>query len=271
MPVRRFQNKVAVITGGAGGIGLAIAERLAALGCGLALVDIHADRLQIARQRLLTAGAKLSVHQCDVADSEQVSTVKEQILNQHGKTNILINSAGVSLAGPFANCNLDDLRWVMEVNFWGMIHCCKVFLPSMITEREAQVVNVCSSFGLLGFAGKAGYSASKFAVRGFSEALQMELAKTKVGMTIVYPGPVQTNLLIDGRAVSERQREKEMRFLASRAIPADLVAKKVVRGMRKNHCRVRISIDYAVIDWITRLSPSLAQALGSWVSRRMPF
>lgn len=260
-----------MITGGAGGIGLAIAARLVSAGCALALVDIRADRLQNARQRLPTGAAKLTVHPCDVGDLEQVSSVKGQILDQHGKINILINSAGVSLSGPFAKCDLSDLHWVMQVNFWGVVHCCKVFLPSMITEEHAQVVNVCSSFGLLGFAGKAGYSASKFAVRGFSEALRMELAETRVGITTVYPGPVQTNLLIDGRAVSEQQRAQEMRFLAARAIPADLVAKKVIQGIRRNSCRVRISIDYAAIDWVTRLSPSLAQVIGSWASRRMPF
>ena len=271
MPIRSFDNKVAVVTGGASGIGLAIAERLSGLGCQVALVDARADRLPSAGQRIDATGQRVSTHECNIADYDQLLALFNEILVKHGRVNILVNSAGVSVAGRFMDTSLDDFEWIMRVNFWGTVYCCRVFLPLLLKEQEAQIVSMCSCFGLLGFAGKTGYSASKFAVRGFSEALRMELADTNVGMTVVYPGPVRTNIVADGRASSETQRQAESDFLARRAISADTVAKKVIRGIRRNSSRVRLSVDYAVIDWLTRLSPGAAQGFGAWMARRMPF
>jgi short-subunit dehydrogenase len=268
MPIKDFEQKTAVVTGGASGIGLAIAAELSRRGCRLALVDLQPEQLRSAQQRLATA---VTLHECDVGDNEQVLATRDEILKKHGRVNLLINNAGVSLAGRFMETSLDDLAWIMRVNFWGTVYCCKAFLPALLNEQETQIVTLCSSFGLLGFAGKTGYSASKFAVRGFSEALRMELAATSVGVTVVYPGPVQTNIVRDGRAASETQRQAEAEFLASRAIPAERVAARVIQGVRKNAARVRLSLDYAAIDWLTRLSPALAQAGGAWAARRMPF
>ena len=271
MPIKDFEQKIAVVTGGASGIGLAIAEALSHHGCHLALVDWQPERLRDAQQRLTTARRQITAHECDVGDREQVLALCAEVLKAHGRINLLVNNAGVSLAGRFLETELDDLAWIMRVNFWGTVYCCKAFLPALLKESEAQIVTMCSSFGLLGFAGKTGYSASKFAVRGFSEALRMELAATSVGVTVVYPGPVQTNILRDGRATSAAQRQAEAEFLARRAIPAEQVAAKVLWGIRKNAARVRLSLDYAAIDWLTRLSPALAQAGGAWAARRMPF
>jgi short-subunit dehydrogenase len=268
MPIKNFEQKTAVVTGGGSGIGLAIAEELSRRGCRLALVDLQPERLRSAQQRLTTT---TTLHECDVSDNEQVMAMHDEVLKAHGHINLLISNAGVSLAGRFMETSLDDLAWIMRVNFWGTVYCCKAFLPALLKEQEAQIVTMCSSFGLLGFAGKTGYSASKFAVRGFSEALRMELAATDVGVTVVYPGPVQTNIVRDGRAVSEAQRQAEAAFLASRAIPAEQVAAKVMRGVKKNAARVRLSLDYVAIDWATRLAPTLAQAGGAWAARRMPF
>jgi short-subunit dehydrogenase len=271
MPIKNFEQKTAVVTGGASGIGLAIAEELSRRGCQLALVDLQPERLHSAQQRLSATNQRVTLHECDVGNNEQVLAMRDEVLKAHGRVNLLVNNAGVSLAGRFMETSLDDLAWIMRVNFWGTVYCCKAFLPVLLKEQEAQIVTMCSSFGLLGFAGKTGYSASKFALRGFSEALRMELAATSVGVTVVYPGPVQTNIVRDGRVVSEAQRQAEAEFLASRAIPAEQVAVNVLRGIKRNSVRVRLSLDYAAIDWLTRLSPTLAQAGGAWAARKMPF
>jgi short-subunit dehydrogenase len=271
MPIKNFTDKTAVVTGGASGIGLAIAAELSQRGCHLALVDCRADRLQAAQQQLAVSGQRLTTHEYDVGESAQVAMMCEEIRQTHSHVHLLINNAGVSVAGRFLETSLADFEWLMRVNFWGAVYCCKAFLPLLLQESEAHVVTLCSSFGLLGFAGKSAYSASKFAVRGFSEALRMELAGTNTGLTVVYPGPVQTNILRDGRAANEPQRQAEANFLSSRAIPAARVARQVVRGIQRDAARVRLSLDYAVIDWLTRLSPALAQAGGAWAAQRTPF
>ncbi len=271
MPIKDFTHKTAVVTGGASGIGLALAAELSRRGCDVALVDCHADRLRDAQQQLAASGTRITAHAYDVGAVEQVTALCEAVSQAHGHIHLLVNSAGVSVAGRFLETSLADFEWLMRVNFWGTVYCCKAFLPLLLKESEAHVVTLCSSFGLLGFAGKSAYSASKFAVRGFSEALRMELADTRAGLTVVYPGPVQTNILRDGRAASEAQRQAEAEFLSSRAIPAARVARQVVRGITRNAARVRLSLDYAAIDWLTRLSPALAQAGGAWAARRMPF
>ncbi|MBI3423186.1 MAG: SDR family oxidoreductase [Acidobacteria bacterium] len=271
MPLKDFTQKTAVVTGGASGIGLALAAELSQRGCNVALVDCRADRLQEAQRQLVTSGRHVTTHECDIGDFAQVEALCEAVSQAHGHVHLLINNAGVSVAGPFLETSLADFDWLMRVNFWGTVYCCKAFLPRLLNEPEAHVVTMCSSFGLLGFAGKSAYSASKFAVRGFSEALRMELAGTSTGLTVVYPGPVQTNILRDGRTASEAQRQAETEFLSSRAIPATRVARQVARGIQRNAARVRLSLDYAAIDWLTRLSPALAQAGGAWAARRMPF
>lgn len=271
MPIKNFRQKTAVVTGGASGIGLALAEALSLRGCDLALMDCRPERLHAAQQQLAATGRRITTHECDVGESAQVATTCAAILEAHGHVHLLINNAGVSVAGRFLETSLADFEWLMRVNFWGTVYCCKAFLPLLLNEHEAHVVTMCSSFGLLGFAGKSAYSASKFAVRGFSEALRMELADTGVGLTVVYPGPVQTNILRDGRAASAEQQQAEAEFLTTRAIPATHVARQVVRGIQRNAARVRLSLDYAVIDWMTRLSPALAQAGGAWAAQRTPF
>src|SRR6185503_3855099 len=134
MPIRSFDNKVAVVTGGASGIGLAIAERLSGLGCQVALVDARADRLPSAGQRIDATGQRVSTHECNIADYDQLLALFNQIVSKHGRVNVLVNSAGVSLAGRFMDASLDDFEWVMRVNFWGTVYCCRAFLPLLLNE-----------------------------------------------------------------------------------------------------------------------------------------
>jgi len=271
VPLRDFRNRTAVVTGGASGIGFSIAERLLRVGCSVMLVDHHHERLSLAYQRLSLQGGTVSEHLCDVTDREAVFSLAENCTREGRPVHLLVNSAGVSLAGSFATTSLDDLRWVMEVNFWGTVNLCRAFLPLLQQEPEGHILNVCSSFGLLGFANKSGYSASKFAVRGFSEALRMELTGSSTGVTVLYPGPVDTPLVREGRAITQGQREAEVEFLSRRAIPAAYVAQRALCGIQQNRARVLLSMDYLLIDWMTRLSPSLALEIGGWMARRMPF
>jgi short-subunit dehydrogenase len=271
LPLRSFGDRTALITGGASGIGLAIAERLAKERCHLRLVDVHSERLRQAQQRLTSIQPNVTIHECDVSDKAAVFRLAQELTDADEQLHLLVNCAGVSAAGSFDETSLDDFEWVMGVNFWGTVFACKAFLPILKRQDEAHIVNVSSVFGLLGFARKSGYSASKFAVRGFTEALRMELASSSVGVTLLYPGPVDTNIVRDGRAVSEEQKQAETAFLARRAISTEYVAARTLRGIRRNSARVLLGVDYHVADWLVRLSPALAQKAGAWFSRRMPF
>ncbi len=271
MPVKILQGKTALITGGGSGIGFAIAQRLAAQGCAIALVDANRERLAAAGRILESTGQTVTTHELDVSDESGVRALGEEFARRERGLNILVNSAGVSLAGRFTETTLADMRWVLDVNFWGTVYCCKFLLPALKCESEAQIVNICSSFGWLGWAGKTAYSASKFAVRGFSEALRMELSGSSVGLTVVYPGPVATNIVADGRVANEQQRRAELEFLSRRAIPAERVAKRVVDSIRKNPARVRLSADYLLMDWLARIAPGGAQAMGARIARKLPF
>lgn len=264
-------DRTAVVTGAASGIGKALAHRLAREGCHLALVDIDGEALERARGELASTGRTVSLHVANVADRARMLALPKEVLAAHGHVHLLVNNAGVSVAGRFEEVGLEDLDWIFGVNFWGMVHGCKAFLPHLRREPEAHIVNLCSSFGLLGFAGKTGYSATKFAVRGFSEALRAELLGSPVGLTVVYPGAVDTNIVRAGRVVNEAQREAEARFISGRAIPTHRVASRIVQGIQRNSARVLIGLDYHLIDWLARLSPDLSQEVTARLSQRMPF
>jgi short-subunit dehydrogenase len=233
-------------------------------------VDVREEVEEAARE-LGSQGVRVTAHRCDVADRAAMERLRDQVLATHGRVHLVVNNAGVSVAGRFAETKLEDFAWIMNVNFWGVVHGCHVFLPVLLEQDEAHIVNVSSSFGLLGMAGKTGYAASKFAVRGFSESLRAELSGTRVGVTVLYPGPVDTGIVQRGRVASEAQREAEAKFLASRSIPAERVARRLLEGIRKDEPRVLLSVDYLAIDALARLSPDLSQALAAFLAKRMPF
>lgn len=266
MPCKNLREKIAVVTGAASGIGLALASAFSEQGARVAFVDIHEEVHEVAARF-----PNASAHRCDVSQRDNVERVIAEIASLHGGLHLLVNNAGISLAGRFEEASLEDFARVMEVNFWGAVYACRAALPHLRRAQEAQIVNVCSSFAWLGFAGKSAYSASKAALRAFSESLRAELSGTHIGVSLLFPGPVDTNLLRRGVALREEQREAEVKFLASRAVAPSLVAKRTLSGISKNSSRIVVSLDYRFLDALVRLSPSAAQALTARASRAMPF
>lgn len=267
--MRLRPGTVAVVTGAGSGIGLAVARNLVGRGCRLALIDVRGDRLEAARASLATSGPVVSVHLADVRDDDAVRRAAAEIRRELGPTAVLVNSAGVSLAGPFADTDPDAFDWVMQVNFGGTVRCCRAFLPHLRECGAGQIVNVGSCFGWVGFPAKSAYCASKFAVRGFSESLRAELQPDGIGVTVAYPGPVDSNLVRDGRDTDERAREEEVAFLARRSLAPDLVARRIVRAIERNAARVVVGLDYRAIDLLARLMPSWAPSLLSRFGRRV--
>src|SRR5208283_4410686 len=185
---------VAVITGAGSGMGRCLAQQLAGMGASLALSDVNEKGLAETRELLSGARGKITCHAVDVGKEEQVKRFAGAVEAEHGRASVLFNNAGVALLGNFEEISLEDFRWLMDVNFWGVIYGTHYFLPLLKKDKRAAVVNTSSLLGFVGAIGQSAYCASKFAVRGFTESLAHELKGTNVCVTCVHPGFVRTSI-----------------------------------------------------------------------------
>ena len=252
---------VAVVTGAASGIGAALARGLAAKGCNLALADRDAAGLAKSAAAASEKGVKVSEHMLDVSDASAIAAIPEQILAQHGRVNVLINNAGVALGGTFAKARTDpdDFEWLMNINFYGVVRMTHAFLPYLQREQKAQVVNISSIFGIIAPPGQTAYCASKFGVRGFSESLRHELVDTGIGVTVVHPGGIATNIAESARNPKglngdevERRRKRARQMLT---LSPDIAAATIIDGIETRAWRVLIGSDAKKIALLQRLFP----------------
>ena len=181
--MQTLTDRVAVVTGAARGIGQAISHALAEAGCRLAIGDVDVDALEEARVRLRRITPEVSAHVVDVADAASIQAFHDAVVERHGAAHILVNNAGVTLYGMFEESSRDELRRVFDINLWGVVDGCRVFLPTLRQEDEAHIVNIASMAAMTGMPFQSAYCASKSAVRGFSESLRAELAPSPVGVT----------------------------------------------------------------------------------------
>jgi short-subunit dehydrogenase len=266
-----LQGRVAVITGTASGIGQALAEKLSVHGCHLALVDMDAEGSQATAKRLQSTQGRISLHHTDVSKKEQMELLPDEVLGQHERVDILINNAGVALAGAFETYSIDDLEWIVGVNLMGVIYSCAYFLPALRSQKKSHIVNISSDFGLIGFPTKSMYCATKFAIRGFSEALRAELYASNAIVTCVFPGPVDTRLVRNSRYANETKREIEAAFVVQRGIPMDKVVKRIVQSIEKGRGRMLIGGDTYMFDLLTRVAPELPNWLITRFHKRFAF
>ena len=264
--MKQLNGRVAVITGGASGIGRATARRLAREGCRLALVDLNANRLAETAAEIESSGTRVSQHVADVADPERMKTLPAEVVAQHGGVHILINNAGVSVIKSFREHSLEDLQWQVGINFWGVIHGCKFFLDELLEADEAHIINVSSMFGFMGVPGQSSYCATKFAVRGFTESLWAELRDTSVGVTSIHPGGIATNIAETVRVVEEDARARLQRSFDRYGHPPEQVADAIVRGIRSDKLRVIVGAEAYAVEWFKRLLPVRTH---HWFARRM--
>ncbi|TXM88765.1 SDR family NAD(P)-dependent oxidoreductase, partial [Methylobacterium sp. WL116] len=199
MPNWNLENRTALITGAASGIGRALAVGLAARGCNLALADRNVAGLEETERLIATNRVRISRHPLDVADRDAIAALPAAVEAAHGGLDVLINNAGVALGGTFEDVTEADFEWLFEINFWGVVRMTRAFLPLLRAQPEARIVNLSSLYGLIAPPGQTAYSASKFAVRGFSQALRHELAGTAIGVTVVHPGGVATSVADSAR------------------------------------------------------------------------
>ena len=261
--MRDIKGAVAVVTGAASGIGRALAVDLAKLGAQLALADVNSSGLEETRGMLGNAAAR--TYPVDVSKAAAVEDFARAVERDFGRAQLLVNNAGVALMGTLAEVSLEDMAWLMGINFWGVVHGCKFFLPLLQREKDAHIVNLSSIFGLIGPPGQAAYAASKFAVRGFSESLREELRETRVKVTSVHPAGIATPIAQAARAgrgvTATARQEAEEYFKKVAVISPEEASSVIIKGVLGNKNRVLIGTDAYRIDRMQRLFPARASAM----------
>ncbi len=259
--MRKIEGRVAVVTGAAGGIGRETARLLAERGCAVALVDIAEDGVETLAGELRARGHKVSTHVIDVADRGQMSRLPNAVIDEHGHVHIVVNNAGVALGQTLEELSWEDIDWLVGINFWGVVHGCKFFLPSLLREDEGHIVNLSSMFGFAGLPSQGPYCATKAAIRSLSETLHGELAGTRVGVTSVHPGGIRTNIAHHGRFDDPERRKSAVDLIERRGAPPERVAERIVAAILGNRLRVVITPEAHVLDWAKRILPVTTQRL----------
>jgi NAD(P)-dependent dehydrogenase (short-subunit alcohol dehydrogenase family) len=261
-----LSGRKALITGAASGIGRALARRWKAEGVGLLLVDRQEGPLRALAAEL---GAQAEV--MDVADRAAWERLAAQW--GEGPLHLLVNNAGLTVLGGFEEHSPADWERVMGVNFFGPVWACRAFLPALRREG-GRIVNISSLFGLMGVPGQSGYCASKYALRGLSEALHQELAGSGVGVTVVHPGGVSTAIIDSAIATPDARLQGEARarlsrFFARKAMPAERAAELITGAVRRDQHRLRVGAEAVGLDLLRRLAPEWGNDLGVSMMKRV--
>ena len=275
MSLSLVSDKVVVITGAGSGIGRALAVRAARGGALLALSDWHAEGLAETVRLVEHAGAaKVSHDVVDVSDRDAVRRWAAGVVEEHGRVNLVVNNAGVTATGDFTDLAYDDLDWIVGINFWGVVHGSKEFLPHLIASGDGALVNISSLFGLVSVPGQSAYNATKYAVRGLTEAIREEMlvAGHPVTVTCVHPGGIKTGISRHGRKAAgldasaiDALFEKKLAKMSP-----DRAAEIILDGALAGKARVLVGLDAHVIHQFARLAGARYQDVVARVASRMP-
>ncbi|MGM0557612.1 MAG: SDR family NAD(P)-dependent oxidoreductase [Myxococcota bacterium] len=262
--MKNFDGKVAAITGAASGIGRSLAVALAEQGCDLALSDIQEQEMGETAALARRQGAEVTATVVDVAEREAVERWADAVADHFGRVNLIFNNAGVSVSATVEGLDYEDFEWLMDINFWGVVHGTKAFMPYLRESGEGHVINISSLFGIIALPTQSAYNASKFAVRGFTESLRAELdyEEGPVSCTSVHPGGVKTNIAnaarIGDTGVLERSPgdiAEEFNNELARLSPED-AAEQILDAVRADRRRVLVGGDAKILEKLQRLMPS---------------
>jgi NAD(P)-dependent dehydrogenase (short-subunit alcohol dehydrogenase family) len=263
--MKSFDQRVVVITGGASGIGRSLAVQLAGMGASLAIADMNLEGMAETRQLAENAGGRCTTHKLDVADREAFEAFARDVIAEHGEVHAVFNNAGVTLVDSVENQSYEDFNWLMNINFWGVVHGTRAFLPYLKQVDEAHIINVSSVFGILALPLQSAYNTSKFAVRGFTEALKMELAGGPIQVSCVHPGGIKTGIAQNSRmnekTLGVPQEQLKAEFNAKARTTADQAAAIIIRGVMKNKRRILVGTDAKIMSLVTRLFPGSYEKL----------
>ena len=269
-----FKGKGVVITGAASGIGEALARNLAAQGARLLLADLHVERLDAVVAELRAGGTDCLAQPCDVADPAAVHALAECGLQAWGGADVVINNAGVGLVAPVHSLDLADAHWLMDINFWGVVHGSRAFMPQLQARAGGVIVNISSIFAMVSMPTQSIYNASKAAVRGFSDALREELRDSGVRVLCVHPGGIQTRIAQQARlgdisSVADTPQALHAQFDEAARTTAPQAAQAIVQALQGGRTRLLIGADAKLGDAIYRLWPTRAAPWLSALARRM--
>ena len=277
--MKNFQNKVAAITGAASGMGRTLALELARRGCHLSLSDVNEAGLAETAAMASKLGVKVTTAKLNVADREAMNAWADQTARDHGKVNLIFNNAGVALGAFVETVKPEDFQWIMGINFWGVVWGTQAFLPHLKRAGEGHVVNTSSLFGLLASPTQGTYNSSKFAVRGFTEALRQELDMEKCGVsaTCVHPGGIRTNIARTAKMDESMERATGGQSEAARSrfdkmlnvTTAESAARQILKAVEGNQRRVLVGPDAKLMDLVVRLLGSWYQPGSVWLSRKL--
>ncbi|MGN6161748.1 MAG: SDR family NAD(P)-dependent oxidoreductase [Marmoricola sp.] len=272
--MKSLDNKVVVITGAGSGIGRALALKAAAKGARLAVSDWNQAGLDETVALLKESGAKeIKADRLDVSDKAAFSTYARDVAEHFGVVNVIINNAGVTYSGPVEQIEYKDFEWIMSINFWGVVYGTQEFLPHLIASGDGHIVNISSLFGLISMPGQATYNASKYAVRGYTEALRedMLVAGHKVGVTCVHPGGIKTGIARNGRATQGEDVAKLAQIFDEKLarMSPDKAADIILGAVLANRPRQLVGIDAHAIHWIGKALGARYQDLFASASKRV--
>jgi NAD(P)-dependent dehydrogenase (short-subunit alcohol dehydrogenase family) len=272
--VKSLDGKVVVITGAGSGIGRALAAEVASHGARVAISDVNetglAETVELAKQ----AGAtEARVDRLDVSDRAAFLAYADAVAEQFGRVNVIVNNAGVTMTGDFEDMTLEEFDWIMGINVDGVVTGTKAFLPHLIASGDGHIVNISSLFGLVSMPGQSAYNASKYAVRGFTEALREEMLISghKVGVSCVHPGGIRTGIARNGRKTAGQNAEVIDRLFEEKLarMSPEKAAKIIVRGILKNRARVLVGLDAHLIHNFGKFTGSRYQDVIARGSKRI--
>ena len=270
LDTKAMTGMVAVITGAGSGIGRELALLCARRGADLALCDLNKPAVDATAGRARAFGRDVVTQRADVADSQQVSGFAETTLDRFGAVDLLVNNAGVGLAGGFLDTSLKDWQWLVSINLMGVVHACSAFLPAMIERgRGGHVVNLSSAAGVMANPELSAYSATKFAVFGLSEALRTELRPHGIGVTAVCPGLINTEITktspIRGAGDPEERRAKLAALYQKRGYTPERVARNILRAVGAGKAVAPVTAEAHLAYWVSRTAPPACR----WLAGRL--